>query len=77
MPVPRGIYLLMPTLEEAFPTVSEALVEQFGRSNAPAEGQEQHDPFEGMIAVLLDRELGGIPRRRRTSVTRRRWVACT
>ena len=59
MPVPRGIYLLMPTLEEAFPTVSEALVEQFGRSKEPAEGQGQHDPFEGMIAVLLDRELGG------------------
>jgi endonuclease III related protein len=54
MPVPRGIDLLMPTLEDAFPTVREALVKQFG---GPAEEAELRGPFEGMIGVILGREL--------------------
>ncbi len=54
MPVPRGIDLLMPTLEDAFPTVREALAEHFG---GPADEVERPDPFEAMIAVLLEREL--------------------
>jgi len=46
----------MPTLDDAFSTVCEALVEHFGPPPADFEGLA---PFEAMIAVLLDRELGG------------------
>ncbi len=54
MPVPRGIDLLMPTLEEAFSTVHEVLVKDFGGSRPEV---ERRGPFEAMIGVLLDREL--------------------
>ena len=46
----------MPTLEDAFPTVREALVEHFGGPRPASSGEA---PFEAMIGVLLDRELGG------------------
>ncbi|MFI5460957.1 MAG: endonuclease III [Isosphaerales bacterium] len=46
----------MPTLDEAFSTVCEALADHFGPPPADFEGLA---PFEAMIAVLLDRELGG------------------
>jgi endonuclease III related protein len=54
MPEPRGIDLLMPTFEDAFPTVHEALAGAFGGSGAEC---ERRGPFEAMIGVLLDREL--------------------
>ena len=47
---------IMPTLDDAFSTVCEALIEHFGPPPADFEGLA---PFEAMIAVLLDRELGG------------------
>jgi endonuclease-3 related protein len=56
MPVPRGIDLLMPTLDEAFSTVHEVLAKDFGGSGAEV---ERRGPFEAMIGVLLDRELTG------------------
>src|ERR1017187_5294349 len=46
----------MPTLEAAFPTVCEVLAEHFG---GPASNLEGLDPFEAMVAVLLDRAIGG------------------
>jgi endonuclease-3 related protein len=46
----------MPTLDEAFPVVCDALVDYFGEFSGDFEGL---DPFEAMVAVLLDRELGG------------------
>lgn len=46
----------MPTLEDAFPTVYQALVEHFGPVAADSGGEA---PFEAMVGVLLDRELGG------------------
>jgi endonuclease III related protein len=46
----------MPTLDDAFSTVCDALVDHFGEPTADFEGLA---PFEAMIAVLLDRELGG------------------
>jgi len=46
----------MPTLDDAFSTVCEALVEHFG---PPPDEFEGLAPFEAMVAVLLDRELGG------------------
>jgi len=46
----------MPTLEHAFSAVCDSLVEHFGEFNDDFEGLA---PFEAMIAVLLDRELGG------------------
>jgi endonuclease-3 related protein len=55
MPVPSGNDLLMPTLEDAFPTVCEALARDSGGASVLAERQE---PFEAMIGVLLDRALG-------------------
>jgi endonuclease III len=45
----------MPTLEDAFPTVCEALARDSGGASVLPERQE---PFEAMIGVLLDRELG-------------------
>jgi endonuclease III related protein len=45
---------IMPTLDDAFPTVYAALVEHFG---PPEGGFEGLAPFEAMIAVLLDRTL--------------------
>jgi endonuclease-3 related protein len=45
----------MPTLQAAFPTVCAALVEDFGSA---ATGRERTAPFEAMVGVLLDRELG-------------------
>ncbi len=44
----------MPTLEEAFSTVHEALVKDLGESGAEV---ERRGPFEAMVGVLLDREL--------------------
>jgi endonuclease III related protein len=44
----------MPTLEDAFPTVREALVKQFG---GPVAEVEQRGPFEAMVGVILGREL--------------------
>jgi endonuclease III related protein len=46
----------MPTLEDAFPTVREALVKHFGRSSVAE--RERQAPFEAMVEVLLNRELG-------------------
>jgi endonuclease-3 related protein len=46
----------MPTLDQAFSTVCAALTDHFGPFSDPFEGL---DPFEAMVAVLLDRELGG------------------
>ena len=46
----------MPTLDDAFPTVRDALAERFGGTVSYFEGL---DPFEAMVAVLLDREIGG------------------
>ncbi len=52
----------MPTLDDAFSAVRDALVEHFGEPAADFEGLA---PFEAMVAVLLDRELGGGALRRR------------
>src|SRR5690348_3399127 len=46
----------MPTLDHAFPAVCDSLVAHFGPPEANFEGLA---PFENVIAVLLDRELGG------------------
>jgi len=45
----------MPTLDHAFSSVCDALVEHFGQPEADFEGLA---PFEAVIGVLLDRELG-------------------
>ncbi len=45
----------MPTLEDAFPTVCEALAEHFRGPPSHLIGLE---PFEAMVAVLLEREIG-------------------
>jgi endonuclease-3 related protein len=47
---------IMPTLDDAFSTVCDALAEHFGPFQADFEGLA---PFEAMIAVVLERELGG------------------
>jgi endonuclease-3 related protein len=47
---------IMPSLDQAFSTVCDALVEHFGPPEADFEGLA---PFEAVIAVLLDHELGG------------------
>jgi endonuclease-3 related protein len=46
----------MPTFNEAFSRVCDALEDHFGQFNDNFEGLA---PFEAMVAVLLDRELGG------------------
>jgi endonuclease-3 related protein len=46
----------MPTLDDAFEVVRAALADFFGR--APADF-DHLDPFEAMVAVLLDRTIGG------------------
>jgi endonuclease-3 related protein len=46
----------MPTLDDSFSTLCQSLAEHFGR---PADDFEGLAPFEAMIAVLLERELGG------------------
>ncbi len=46
----------MPTLDDAFDTLHDALVDHFGSAPDDFAGL---DPFEAMIAVLLERELGG------------------
>jgi endonuclease-3 related protein len=46
----------MPTFEEAFSTVHEILVKDFGGARPEV---ERRGPFEAMIGVLLDRELTG------------------
>jgi len=46
----------MPTLDDAFLAVRSALAEHFG---PPAAGFDDLAPFEAMIAVVLDRSLGG------------------
>ena len=56
---------IMPTLDDAFPAVRDSLAAHFGEPEASFEGLA---PFETVIAVLLDRELGdarwpGAPRR--------------
>src|SRR5271165_771174 len=56
MPLPRGSDHLMPTLEDAFPSICRALVDDFGPVAADA---EEKDPFEAMIGVLLNRETAG------------------
>jgi endonuclease-3 related protein len=53
----------MPTLEEALPAVCDALVDRFGEFDGDLEGPA---PFEAMVAVLLDRELG--PARRKAAL---------
>jgi endonuclease III related protein len=45
----------MPTLDVAFPLVSRALVDHFGRTPSDFEGLA---PFEAMVAVLLARTMG-------------------
>jgi endonuclease-3 related protein len=50
-----GAIAIMPTFEHAFPAVCAALVEQFGGSDQEFAGLA---PFEAMVAVLLERELG-------------------
>jgi endonuclease-3 related protein len=46
----------MPTLDDSFPTLCQSLGEHFGRAPDDFDGLA---PFEAMIAVLLERELGG------------------
>jgi endonuclease-3 related protein len=48
---------LMPTFAEAFPTVRSALAEEVVLAHT---GGDQDAPFEAMIRVLLDRELGAL-----------------
>jgi endonuclease-3 related protein len=50
------LIVTMPTLDDAFPAVRAALVEYFGRTSAHF---DHLDPFEAMVAVLLDRTIGG------------------
>ncbi len=50
----------MPTLDDAFPTVRDALAERFGEDGVRI--LRGLDPFEAMVAVLLDREIGGARR---------------
>ncbi len=45
----------MPTLDEAFGTLQSALDDAFGSAGSDFEGLE---PFEAIVAVLLDRNLG-------------------
>jgi endonuclease-3 related protein len=46
---------IMPTLDDAFPAVCDSLVAHFGEPETSFEGLA---PFETVVAVLLDRELG-------------------
>ncbi len=46
----------MPTLDDAFEAVRTALVEHFGPAANDFEGLA---PFEAMVAVVLDRAMGG------------------
>ena len=71
---PRGIDLVMPTLEDAFPTVRAALAATVRRPSRS--DREPLDPFEAMVAVLLERELGAA-RAASPRSTRSRKPACS
>jgi endonuclease III related protein len=49
----------MPSLVASFPAIRDALVDRYGRPEPPASGL---DPFEAMVATILDRAL--VPKKR-------------
>ncbi len=57
----------MPSLEESFPAIRDALADRYGVPERPFPGL---DPFEAMLATLLDRALAPVLRSATLSVLR-------